>query len=420
MKAGFSETIITPKDGRCILAGYGEELYSHGVHDDLYASAVYLEDEHTKVILISFDLIGLDEELIARLKNKIQEEIDINQESIFLTCTHTHAGPVISQEDAPQADYIPEYIKFLEERVKKVSRQAATNARECELRVNRSYIDENVNRRFFLSNDIYLNISKHRDLIPIAYEYADKELGVLYFCPKDVRGAKWPHPYGVIVNYTMHPLTAGNTSLLISADVPGVVRNTIKESMECLTCYITGAAGDNHPKKPGGGFAETRRVGEVIATELIKRRWDSLLIEEPIKLKCTTRSVRLKYRSIEELKSIPGLEEFSPDRAHALSRLSDNAGKPVDVSYSLLAIGPILFIGVPGELVSELGRILKWCSPFKRTYIMYQATGNLGYIAHPNAYRWGGYEAINGLLSPSSVRPLINAILDSAEELYMQ
>jgi len=29
-----------------------------------------------------------------------------------------------------------------------------------------------------------------------------------------------PRPFGLIANYTMHPLTAGNTSTLISADVP--------------------------------------------------------------------------------------------------------------------------------------------------------------------------------------------------------
>ena len=74
----------------------------------------------------------------------------------------------------------------------------------------------------------------------------------------------------------MHPLTAGHTSSLISADVPGVVRDIINESMmSVVPCYITGAAGDNHPKAPEAGFTETRRVGEVLATEAIKRTYDA-------------------------------------------------------------------------------------------------------------------------------------------------
>jgi hypothetical protein len=75
-------------------------------------------------------------------------------------------------------------------------------------------------------------------------------------------------------------------------------------------------------------------------------------------------------------------------------------------------------IGIPGELLAELGSVLKWFSPFKRTYIMYQATDSLDYIAHPNAYQWGGFEIMCGQLSPTAVRPLINAIIDAAEELH--
>ena len=56
MRAGFSPSVITPSDGRCFLAGYGGP-WSTGVHDDLFASAVYLEDGATRALLVSFDLI---------------------------------------------------------------------------------------------------------------------------------------------------------------------------------------------------------------------------------------------------------------------------------------------------------------------------------------------------------------------------
>jgi hypothetical protein len=95
----------------------------------------------------------------------------------------------------------------------------------------------------------------------------------------------------------------------------------------------------------------------------------------------------------------------------------EKPGATIDVEFSLLAIGPVLLIGVPGEMLAELGSVLKWFSPFKRTYIMYQATESFDYIAHPNAFLWGGFEIVCAQLSPGSVRPLINAIIDAAEEL---
>jgi hypothetical protein len=45
---------------------------------------------------------------------------------------------------------------------------------------------------------------------------------------------------------------------------------------------------------------------------------------------------------------------------------------------------------------------------------------SLDYIAHPNAFLWGGFEIVCAQLSPDSVRPLINAIIDAAEELSRQ
>jgi len=154
---------------------------------------------------------------------------------------------------------------------------AASRPREFNLGLNRSYVDENMNRRLFL-NEEYRYPSRHPDLLPLTYTYghADKELGMLYFFPKEGDFTLFPivgkgdwHPFGVIANYTMHPLTAGRVSNLISADVPGIVRKLVGESLQCPLCYITGAAGDNHPKSPNTGFEEMRRVGSVLASEII-------------------------------------------------------------------------------------------------------------------------------------------------------
>jgi len=417
MKAGFAEIVITPKEGKCFLAGYGGP-WSTGVHDDLYASAVYLEEGNAKAIVVSFDLIGMRADLVARMKDCVQRGVDVDRNNIFTTCTHTHEGPDTIGlgghgfgEDERQRDSRNEYLTFLEGQVESVAREAVSAARECELMVNRAFVDENMNRRFFMPNGDNYFIPSYKDLMPVAHGHTDRELGMVYFCPVGDR-----HPYGMIVNYTMHPLTAGNTTTLISADVPGVVRDLVWEGLQCKTCYITGAAGDNHPKRPEGGFAETRRVGGVLATEAITRRFDAAKLEGPLKLKCLTRSVRLHKRTREDFESIALYHKFE-DRIEGYLKFVGDPGAPIDVEFSLLGIGPLLFIGVPGELVAELGSMLKWSSPFQRTYIMYAATDFLGYIAHPNAYKWGGYEANAGLLSPASVKPLIDAIIEAAGEL---
>lgn len=417
MQAGFAEIIITPPQATCLLAGYA--LYpATGVHDELYASAVYLQEGEQRALLVSYDLLAMERELIARLKQGVQQALGLSPNSIFFTCTHTHEGPEVRErkfrdrwygEDRPA--YLDGYLAFLVAQTVDVARRAQETAQACDLLVNRAYVDENLNRRFFLSDEHYLSIPGNKHLAPIAQEYADKELGIIAFCPTGSR-----RPFGVIVNYTMHPLTAGHVSSLISADVPGVVRTLIKESMGCIPCYITGATGDNHPKAPEAGFAETQRVGQVLATETIKRCYDALQIAGPLCLRTVTRSVPLTLRTRSDFEKLPRHGEDEGVIRDNLVRV-EQPGATIDVEFSLLAIGPVLFIGVPGELVAELGSVLKWFSPFKRTYIMYQATDSLDYIAHPNAYLWGGFETFCAQLSPTAVRPLINAILDAAEAI---
>lgn len=418
MQAGFAEIVITPPNADCLLAGYA--LYpATGVHDDLYASAVYWQDGATRALLVGYDLLAMEKELIGRLKAAVYEATGIPHEQIFFTCTHTHEGPEVRErkfrdrwygEERPA--YLDPYLAFLAERTVAAAQAAAANAQEFDLLVNRAYVDENMNRRFFLSDERYLSVPGNKHLVAIAQEYADKELGIIGFCPKGTR-----RPFGLIVNYTMHPLTAGHTSSLISADVPGVVREVIKESMDsCIPCYITGATGDNHPKAPEAGFVETRRVGQVLATEAIKRCYDALKVSDPVHLRCLTRTVPLRLRTRADFEKLPRHGEGERVIEDNLVRV-EQPGAVIDVEFSLLAIGPVLFIGVPGELVAELGSVLKWLSPFKRTYILYQATDSLDYIAHPNAYLWGGFETFCAQLAPTAVRPLINAILDAAEEV---
>ncbi len=418
MNVGFGEAIITPPHHDCLLAGYALRPAT-GVHDELVASAVFFDDGEVQAVLVSFDLLAMEKELIARLKARIQQACGLSPDHIFFSCTHTHEGPEVRErkfrdrwygEDRPA--YLDPYLAFLEAATVEAVQAAQTTAQPVDLLVNRAYVDENMNRRFFLSDETFLGVPGNKHLTPVTTEYADKELGILAFCPAGTR-----LPCGLILNYAVHPLTAGHTAPLISADIPGVVREVVRESLQCPTCYVTGAAGDNHPKAPEAGFAETRRVGQVLATEAIKRTYDAYKVAGPIRVRCLTRTVPLRLRSYEEFTQIHG----AADQAirDNLCRV-EKPGAVVDVEFALLAVGPVLLIGVPGELVAELGSVLKWFSPFKRTYILYQGTDSLDYIAHPNAYRWGGFETMCGQLSPGAVRPLINAILDAAEELAAQ
>ncbi len=106
---------ITPPVGTH-LAGYGKNVVSDGVHDDLFISGISFDDGQIRTILLSYDLLGLDADLVQSIRIECAKAAGIQPENIVLTCTHTHSGPhtrslAIRLRDQEYADKLVEYSK---------------------------------------------------------------------------------------------------------------------------------------------------------------------------------------------------------------------------------------------------------------------------------------------------------------------
>ena len=67
MKIADFKRIITPQIG-CKLAGYDLNDVSNSIADDLYMTGLCVDDEKRKVLIISFDLLGLDGLYIQKMR----------------------------------------------------------------------------------------------------------------------------------------------------------------------------------------------------------------------------------------------------------------------------------------------------------------------------------------------------------------
>ncbi|MCM8821802.1 MAG: neutral/alkaline non-lysosomal ceramidase N-terminal domain-containing protein [Candidatus Omnitrophica bacterium] len=96
MKIGYHKVDITPRTNT-ELCGYGFYLNrkSTGIHDNLFAKAVYIGADSLKneILFISCDLIGINREIIVRIREKIEKETKIRPQNIIISSTHTHSGP---------------------------------------------------------------------------------------------------------------------------------------------------------------------------------------------------------------------------------------------------------------------------------------------------------------------------------------
>ena len=95
---GFGKSVLTPEDaasGKYFIAGYGSNNPADHVLDDIYARAVYIDDNTGSggVVMCSVDAVGISRNDINRIRKIVIESGKIpNLKSINICATHSHAS----------------------------------------------------------------------------------------------------------------------------------------------------------------------------------------------------------------------------------------------------------------------------------------------------------------------------------------
>ena len=391
MKISWFKKVISPETG-AYLAGYSTNDKSVARADDLYMHGLLADDGVNRVLIISFDLLGLDWIYIKQVREKCAALLKIPVSNVLFTCTHTHSGPetrsLARKPDQLNTEYLHKLETMILDAVKNIP-----EGREAAAYFYSSKCDENRNRRYTTGCNRASFTAYRRDMAPLATEYADKELGELIFL--DPANAL---PLYVIGNYGAHPLAGhapGLGGLRISSDYPGA---------ECM--FISGAAGDLVPKEDECGLRGARLMGENLAKAAISGMVDAQ--RNPGRFKLDD-----KLGAISKFVKVP-LRKHQMERIPASYNTENNS---LELEIQVIAVGDICFIGVPGELCCELGQEMKWHSPFRRTWIAYNATAYCSYIGHANMLVSGGYEGASQWFTARGGLMLLNAAADAMFEL---
>ncbi|MBO5723875.1 MAG: hypothetical protein J6S58_03520 [Lentisphaeria bacterium] len=410
MKIAFFKEIISPEVG-AYLAGYSLNDKSVMKLDDLYATGLCVDDGTNKVLLISLDLLGLDGVFIQRVRKECAAILSVPESAVMITPTHTHTGPETRTLAAKPEQLNTAYLEKLEKTLLKAV-EGLKDFRECKTYFYSSTCDENRSRRYVTADNHSTFTPHRREVLPCAIGFADKELGQLYFTDA-VTGL----PVYVVGNYAAHPLAGhcpGLGGLRISADFPGAFRDYILAETGAEAMFVSGAAGDMVPREDELGSEAAKGMGIRLAKGVLGGMMDAtrnpgrfLMKDAKVgsSIRTFTVPLRKKYRN-------------NPKRLPAPYLGKDD----VTLEIQCLAIGDICFVGVPGELCAELGQEIKWHSPFRRTFIAYDATAYFSYIGPANFFVAGGYEAFSQRFTARGglelVKTASDAMFDLREELY--
>lgn len=404
MKISFGKAVISPEIGTKV-AGYGTEDYSVAKLDDLYVTALAMNDGVKTCVILGFDLLGIDEEYIGRIRRACAAEFGGEEAQVIISCTHTHSGPNVRTLGRCPAIFEKDYADALVLKVAALVKEILGQAWiETDVFFYSLNCDANVNRRFTASNNKCSFLPHRRDMERIADSFADKEMGVLAFRDRDRKIVY------IIGNYAAHPLAShcpGIGGHRISADYPGVFRKYIEEETGAGCMFLSGAAGDMVPKGHETGRAASEAVGIKLAQAAINGVITATRDSDSYQLKNTTLQCGQFYTTAK-------MREFRKTAVPPFYAGKDE----LRFELQLLSIGDVCLVGVPGEMVAELGQEIKWHSPFRKTFILYCSTAYMDYLCHGNALVAGGYEGREQYTEGRTGLKLVTAAVDGAYELY--
>ena len=417
-RIGAASTVVTPfLDSP--LAGYFYDRQAEGVHDDLRAKALVIDDGQGPIVLVAVDAIHITRDVVEESRRLIGEKWRIPADRIMISATHCHTGPKLT----------PDYRKNLSRWIADGVRTAMGELRPATLKAGVEAEPSLAHyRRFWMkdgtvrTNPGFLNPDIDRPAGEI-----DPDVGILLAVDDRQRSlATW-------VNYAMHQDTVGGT--WISADYAHFLAALLArvEGPEMLTIFTLGAAGNiNHwdVKRPGPqrGFAMAESLGQVLGAAVI-RGYTRLENVAPAVIRAASAIVDLPVASISRneiesarkamTKPMPPGVDFTMDRVRQARavRIGEQNGKPVSVEVQVFRLGDVAIVGLPGEVFVELGRTIKKESPFSITFIVELANDNIGYIPTTEAFAQGGYEPTSSILTPGAGEKLAAKAVELLRQL---
>jgi len=396
--AGVAKLDITPPVGTPMQGFVARLGVSEGVHDPLFARALFVGADEGACLLITCDLIGLPFDLVQAVKARLQAEVGLLPAQVLVCATHTHSGPgllpypYIGQRNEA-------YLADLVERLVEVGKAARANAEPAFCQVGKGSAALAINRR--------------GTTLPSGEPLVDPEVLVVEFRKRS--GA----PLAVLFNYACHAVVLGPENLLLSRDYPGYAVDAVEAALpSTLALFINGANADLNPHERGT-FAIAERLGHELA-EAVLSALQKADTPAPGPLTAWSRHLPLATRAIpapadleaelqERKQRLQALEADSPadqvairvEQAYLLwlERMLDFARRGIRTLAEEGAVVQVLTFGeelalaaFPGETLTALGLEVKALSPFATTLIASNANGYLGYLPPEAEFDRGGYE----------------------------
>jgi hypothetical protein len=378
LKAGFSACSITPelpdrwkdinqnakydpKDGDTYIDGNGNGIFdviwmagfdkkraANGIHDDLWARTMVIDDGATRISFTVIDAIGLFHDEVIDIRNQIKDKAGITYS--IVSSTHTHQAPDL------MGLWGPTYLKS---------------------GINEDYL------QFVISQIVESIVLAEQNLQPVKIKFA-QDLNSLsslvtdtrkpYKMDEGLRIIQFSHTgsqktIGTLISWANHPETLWSENLMITSDFPHYVREGIERGifkgdslilpgLGGIAIYLNGAIGGHMTTHPDfrindpwneetyliPSFEKARSQGMQLANVALKALEQSTDTISKAKIGVVARTIELPLQN--PLFRIGA----------ALGTLNRGFSKwgYIRTEIAYITFGPASFLTYPGEVFPEL------------------------------------------------------------------
>lgn len=388
---GFGKEIVTPTDadsGKYFIAGYNSNNPAKGVLDDMFARAVYIDDNTGRggVIICCVDAVGISRHDINDIRRIVLESGKVkNIKSISVCATHSHSA-VDTQglwgEKLYKSGKNDEYMAFLKEKTAQAIISAYENRKDGKLFYSVT-ATENIQCDYRKPDCFDTNLTK------IRFEAFDGISNIQ------------------IINFACHAELMGSKTTEISADFPCyMIREIEAHNEKTEVIFLNGAI---------GGMISAKEIKKVYRHELDCTEYtmqygkelgeiaNNTTQEEEIKPLINVKSVPLKIAVSNFVLILARLlNVFNNDIFR--SRKRSEALISSETGYMELGNEQIGIFLIPGELFPELWNggflsseeaatgknaeysVLCDMTPCKHNFVMGLCNDELGYIIPDNDF----------------------------------
>ncbi|CAM4088434.1 MULTISPECIES: neutral/alkaline non-lysosomal ceramidase N-terminal domain-containing protein [Bacillus cereus group] len=382
-KIGVCKVDITPPVG-IDFVGYHRETGINNIEERIYGTVFVFEKDEMKTVFISIDNIGMLVEDTNMIRERVASRLHVPFERITVVYTHTHSGP----ETVGKQPLVKSYKTSLVNNVVHGAVTANNNLKLCEVGWGVTIGDIGINRRERTSDGRAKMGTNIKGVV-------DKRIGMLA-----IRNAETKELSGIIVFCTAHPNVLKGDSDALSADYPGMTRETLEKIVNCPVIIVQGAAGNINAKYRGSREA-VKQMAYMLSGHVLTML-PTVTYSPIVTVRTVSSTMQMKLKDIPEMNEIRSMAQLAEKQwgvntdewlTIVLKKYMKGIRQlRIDLEVQLFQVNDGMFFGIPMEPFSETALEVKESLRNELAFFGGYTNGYIGYLPTREEFAYGGYE----------------------------